>query len=111
MRQPIVDTNKIVSDGSTPLDFTLNYKRPGEIICSQLISVANLTTGGTIATIGLKRGETVIWIETQTLTTIGAYYSFKPVVFFPSDHRLVVRFGSTVSGDELVVNSFGYAKD
>lgn len=110
MYTPIIDDLQAISDGSANFDVISEYRKFGEIFCCQAVSVANLTSGGKLAQIGIKRGEKNIWLETIVMTDDDHFYMYHHTVFMPIDHRIIVRFINTNDGDILRVNIFGYQR-
>lgn len=82
-----------------------------KLLSIQRVSVTNETNGTVSATVGVKLGSDIVWLETLLITTAGYYYALKEPVFVVGAKQVVVRFGSTTDGDKLKANVFGYYRD
>lgn len=107
---PVIDDLQAISDGSTNFDVISEYRKIGELFCCQAVCVANLTSAGKLAQIGIKRAEKNIWLKTIVMTDDDYFYTFDTTFYMPITHRIIVRFINTNDGDVLRVNIFGYQR-
>jgi len=99
---------KDVSNGGTTFDIEFRPISEFNVMVLEHISCANLTTDGSNVTIGVKRGAGIKWLKTLTLTTKNLYYALENSIELISGDYIVLRFRSTVNGDELQSFAFGY---
>jgi len=76
----------------------------------QRVSVTNETNNGDTATIGIKVGSNILWLETVTITTAGLYYAITDATFVNEGHSVIVRFKGTTNADKLKAFVFGYVR-
>ena len=80
------------------------------LFCLQRVAVTNETSDSTYATIGVKVGSNIKWIETIDITTKAKYYSLKEPVYVNGGQSVIIRFGSTTTNDILKAFVYGYIK-
>lgn len=93
--------------GST-VDLETKRQKNKHILVLQRVAVTNETAGGDTATIGVKVGSNIYWLETLTITTAGLYYALTQPVHVMGGHSIVVRFTGPSTGEKLKAFVFGY---
>jgi hypothetical protein len=82
----------------------------GDVVTIQTISCVNLDSNNKDFTVGVKRYETDLYIETFDARTAGEYMSWHGKITIPSDYKVIVRFENPAAGDRYIVNVFGYVE-
>ncbi len=81
---------------------------PGDVVTIESVGIVNLDSNNKDWTIGVRRYETDLYIETIDGRTAGEYMSWHGPITIPSDYKVIVKFESPAAGDRFIVNIFGY---
>jgi len=82
-----------------------------QLLCLQHVAIANDTTSGKYATIGVMSADKFLPLETLVMTTATYFYAFKNPVYLHSVKKIAVKFLSPASGDKLRFYAYGYYVD
>jgi hypothetical protein len=84
---------------------------PNTVLSLQRVSFTNETNNSAIATVGVKVGGNIKWVETFILTTATYYYALKDPIFIVGGKSVIVRFGGVTTGDVLKAFVYGFYVD
>lgn len=71
------------------------------------VSVANLTSAGTVVVLGVRVGSSDIYLKTVPLTTADTYYLSVLNIVVPSDYRFICKCITPTSGDKYIITLYG----
>jgi hypothetical protein len=103
----VLQLNRTASAAATFVAQTQPWQ-PGDVVTIQGVSVVNADSNNKDWSVGVKRYEQDMYIETIDAGNAGVWAYWKGPITIPSDYRVIVRLILPAAGDRYTINIFGY---
>jgi hypothetical protein len=105
---PVVEHIQAVSDNAVEFNMVGPAYQPGHIFCLQYIAAEALTQQKPVVRFGFIRYDMPIWLVSISLAVSQFIYACLPVVYVPSEYRVIATFTGTDVADVIDVYYWGY---